>query len=258
MVRNISQIVFQLFQKETLDEVSESELRYFIRQYPYAGTGHLLLAKKLQLEGEKRAFEREIAVTSIYFNNPAWLQFILQEAKGNGDEIVSEAGANNADSFYNTATIRTEPVISADNGYDQPNLNMHDIENDIDEKIVENDPVNAENRSDVAGESETQEDQDNWPGSAGEIEPGQPETTGSLQQQKTGDPGQDLKGEEAGKPQEETDKTPLFYDDGEVFAEFIAEEANEEIRLNEETLNAHSYKPTVDYFHIAQLTIEAS
>jgi hypothetical protein len=30
----------------------------------------------------------------------------------------------------------------------------------------------------------------------------------------------------------------LFYDDGEVFAEFIAEETNEELRLNEETLNA--------------------
>ncbi|HTE27464.1 hypothetical protein, partial [Flavitalea sp.] len=84
MVSNISQIVYQLFQKETLDEVSESELRYFIRQYPYAGTGHLLLAKKLQLEGEKRAFEREIAVTSIYFNNPAWLQFVLQEPNENG------------------------------------------------------------------------------------------------------------------------------------------------------------------------------
>src|SRR5918993_4318833 len=85
MVSYISQIVNQLFQKETLDEVSENEIRYFIRQYPYTGTGHLLLAKKLQLEGEKRAFEREIAVTSIYFNNPAWLQFVLQDANGNPD-----------------------------------------------------------------------------------------------------------------------------------------------------------------------------
>ncbi|MET0243450.1 MAG: hypothetical protein ABW174_08275 [Flavitalea sp.] len=78
MVRDINQIVYQLFQKESLEQVSENELRYYVRQYPYAGAGHLLLAKKLQLAGEKRAFEREVTVTSVYFTNPAWLQFLLR------------------------------------------------------------------------------------------------------------------------------------------------------------------------------------
>ncbi|HMF69857.1 MAG TPA: hypothetical protein VK616_00205 [Flavitalea sp.] len=94
MVSNISQIVYQLFQKETLDEVSESELRYFIRQYPYVGMGHLLLAKKLQLAGEKRAFEREISVTSVYFNNPAWLQFVLRQDKLALSDVFAEDPEN--------------------------------------------------------------------------------------------------------------------------------------------------------------------
>jgi len=94
MVSNISQMVYQLFQKETLDEVSESELRYFIRQYPYVGMGHLLLAKKLQLAGEKRAFEREISVTSVYFNNPAWLQFVLRQDKLALSEVFAEDPEN--------------------------------------------------------------------------------------------------------------------------------------------------------------------
>jgi hypothetical protein len=82
MVSNISQIVRHLFEKDTLEEVPESELRYFIRQYPYSGTGHLLLARKLQLSGEKRAFDREVAVTSVYFANPAWLQFLFYAPGG--------------------------------------------------------------------------------------------------------------------------------------------------------------------------------
>ncbi|RYF99168.1 MAG: hypothetical protein EOO02_17430, partial [Chitinophagaceae bacterium] len=88
MVRDINQIVYQLFQKESLEQVSENELRYYVRQYPYAGAGHLLLAKKLQLAGEKRAFEREVAVTSVYFTNPAWLQFLLRP--DHASEITEE------------------------------------------------------------------------------------------------------------------------------------------------------------------------
>jgi hypothetical protein len=94
MVSNISQIVRHLFDKDTLEEVPESELRYFVTQYPYSGTGHLLLAKKLQLSGEKRAFDREVAVTSVYFANPAWLQYLFYAP---GDAGVEPAPPHPAD-----------------------------------------------------------------------------------------------------------------------------------------------------------------
>ncbi len=90
MVNNIGKILTQFFQRDSLDSLSENELRYFIKQYPYFAPGHFLLAKKLQIAGEKRAFEREVSVTSAYFTNPAWLQYILRDDVLTDHDAVDE------------------------------------------------------------------------------------------------------------------------------------------------------------------------
>ena len=78
---NLSQIIHHFFRKEELEQVSEKELRQFITLYPYSTAGHLLLVKKLKDAGDKRAFEKEVNSAAIYFNNPVWLQWLL-----NGEE----------------------------------------------------------------------------------------------------------------------------------------------------------------------------
>jgi hypothetical protein len=305
MVRNISQIVYQLFQKETLDEVSESELRYFIRQYPYAGTGHLLLAKKLQLDGEKRAFEREIAVTSIYFNNPAWLQFVLQEPNENGSADLQqshlppysskfETQTDSEDVIQRTAITSYEPETNANdesNVVFSPNPDDSGILNNINSAEGSEDPARYNgdgepgiSNEDRPGEPDQNKFVDQEPDSfveikqniTGELEPDSPVETEEniivdIEENKFVDQEPDnVVGTEEERPAGIGENTPddreqnipvhienesteeaaidpvpgsspvekLFYDDGEVFADFITEETNEEIRLSEETLNA--------------------
>jgi hypothetical protein len=289
MVRNISQIVYQLFQKETLEEVSESELRYFIRQYPFAGTGHLLLAKKLQLEGEKRAFEREIAVTSIYFNNPAWLQFVLQEPNGNGSEDPQQPPlpvhpseinrqidfgdeSSKGDTRADEQTVQTagEPkIVLPGDADDSTNYNdivagkpgMQPEEYNVNEQTKptdENIPLvtGSEYNGDEYVASSAEKIPDEIAGKdSGELQPALPDeniavdlTTENSVEVEAALPVENLsvdidklekEEEEAVDPAPAASATKsLFYDDGEVFAGFITEETNEEIRLNEETLNA--------------------
>ncbi|WP_458925669.1 hypothetical protein [Flavitalea antarctica] len=311
MLRNISQIVYQLFQKETLDEVSESELRYFTRQYPFAGTGHLLLAKKLQLQGEKRAFEREIAVTSIYFNNPAWLQFVLQEPNGNGteesrqhalpvlqsetqtesdheiseghsreiseehsavdDEIIEhsaepavvKAGAVDNSVKYNdviTGEARVQPgEYNVDEQPGEPDIDLRQTgENEY------NADAHTENQYNADEHTEKIYNADEQLTSVDETTSGEGATNSDVQQplhdealitespdqykNEAQSPGleeiptadsQLHEIDSAVEPQSQSSHTnTISDDDGSLFAGFIKEETNEEIRLNEETLNA--------------------
>jgi hypothetical protein len=135
MNSTINHIVNQFFQKETIEDVSEDEIRYFIKQYPYAATGRLLLAKKLQITGEKRAFDHEIAATTIYFNNPAWLQFILRP---NDD---SNTTLENGSGYYAVQSAQT------------PGLPEHPAE--IEKKIDSENELQEERDLAVAKEAET-------------------------------------------------------------------------------------------------------
>lgn len=79
---NLRQIIHHFFKKEELEQVSEEDLRKFVELYPYSTAGHLLLAKKLKEAGDKRAFEKEISSTALYFNNPVWLEWLMKEEDG--------------------------------------------------------------------------------------------------------------------------------------------------------------------------------
>ena len=75
----INQIIQQFFRKDSLEQVSEDELRQFVADYPYATVGHLLLAKKESDAG--RANEETLRDTALFINNPLWLQWILDDSK---------------------------------------------------------------------------------------------------------------------------------------------------------------------------------
>ena len=78
MTNQIDHIVEHLFQKKKLDDVSVYELERFIATHPYFAAGHFLLAKKNH-NSDPNHFEENVARAALYFHNPLWLQWLLDQ-----------------------------------------------------------------------------------------------------------------------------------------------------------------------------------
>jgi hypothetical protein len=68
-----------LFQVSTLEAVSREQLETFVEEYPCFGFGHYLLSRKLRAENAEQ-FLTATQKTSLYFSNPFWLQWMLENA----------------------------------------------------------------------------------------------------------------------------------------------------------------------------------
>lgn len=77
MHNEISTITQQLFHKDNLDEVSEEDLDHFISKYPYVAPARFLLAKKKQ-DAVASKPGAEAVTAGLYFNNPLWLTWQLE------------------------------------------------------------------------------------------------------------------------------------------------------------------------------------
>src|SRR3954471_15388906 len=73
-------IVRHLFRVESLEEVSRQQLEELVATHPFFGVGRYLLSRKLQAESADN-FVEETQKTNLYFTNPFWLQWLLQDAK---------------------------------------------------------------------------------------------------------------------------------------------------------------------------------
>lgn len=78
MQQHIQTIVQHFFQKNSLHDVAEADLQQFTADYPYTIIGQFLLAEKMRHDNQE-AFHDQALRTSLYFNNPAWLYWQLQE-----------------------------------------------------------------------------------------------------------------------------------------------------------------------------------
>jgi tetratricopeptide (TPR) repeat protein len=67
-----------IFGKQDLALVSLDEIYEVIREFPSFNAGHFLLAKKLRLQDDP-GYEMESMRTALYFNNPFWLQSLLDD-----------------------------------------------------------------------------------------------------------------------------------------------------------------------------------
>ena len=85
-----SQIIQHLFQVNSLEDVSRERLETFVEEYPSFGIGHYLLSRKLQKE-DAGGFEEKTQLTCLYFSNPFWLQWLLENTDVGGQKIVPEA-----------------------------------------------------------------------------------------------------------------------------------------------------------------------
>jgi hypothetical protein len=98
MNAKIDQLVQSFLQKNTLAECSVSELQNLAEQYPYSSAMQLLFTAKLKTTDSDK-YKLQLQKTSLFFNNPLWLQHLLSEA-GNSASVNAER----------PSTTKTEPA----------------------------------------------------------------------------------------------------------------------------------------------------
>jgi hypothetical protein len=70
-------LVSILFKKNSLQECTTEELSDLTNRYPFFSTAQLLNTRKLKEENNP-SYQQHLEKTSIYFNNPLWLDFVLR------------------------------------------------------------------------------------------------------------------------------------------------------------------------------------
>ena len=86
MNQSMQRAIQHLFQVSSLEAVSREQLQTFVDEYPCFGFGHYLLSRKLQVESSDQ-FLSATQKTSLYFSNPFWLSWMLENA---ADSAVKE------------------------------------------------------------------------------------------------------------------------------------------------------------------------
>ena len=78
MTSGMPSLLDAIFGKQSLEEVSLEEIYSVIEEFPSFNAAHFLLSKKLK-DGNNPAYAKETKKTALYFNNPVWLQLLLDE-----------------------------------------------------------------------------------------------------------------------------------------------------------------------------------
>ena len=103
-------IIQHLFQVSSLEDVRRERLEAFVETYPSYGIGHYLLSCKLQAEGSER-FITETQRTCLYFSNPLWLQWQLQNLDGRTTDAVATPPVET--SYREEPAVEETPVAPA-------------------------------------------------------------------------------------------------------------------------------------------------
>ncbi|MCW3117109.1 MAG: hypothetical protein JWM28_1191 [Chitinophagaceae bacterium] len=135
----VNQLAQSLFKKNSLQECSRWELEILADHYPYFGIAQFLVTGKLKDENAE-TFGRQLEKTSLYFTNPLWLDYVINnqtppsedilerteftetenagsipvEAKEIVPEDIPEAGRT-AEIIEGVSQIEDEPIIPREN-----------------------------------------------------------------------------------------------------------------------------------------------
>jgi len=101
-------IIRHLFRVESLEEVSRQQLEELVENYPSFGVGRYLLSSKLQAEKADH-FSEETQKTNLYFTNPFWLQWLLQE-----DQARSANGLTSISPAVETSSVTEDTSLPAE------------------------------------------------------------------------------------------------------------------------------------------------
>ena len=77
MIQGMPLLLDSLFGSKEFENISLAELEAMVTEFPSFNAGHYLLSKKLKDQQDDR-FDSETRKTALYFNNPLWLQWLLQ------------------------------------------------------------------------------------------------------------------------------------------------------------------------------------
>ncbi|HZE86171.1 MAG TPA: hypothetical protein VE035_17750 [Puia sp.] len=148
-------IIRHLFKVGSLDEVPKERLEELVQEYPSFSVGHYLLSSKLHAE-DAANFTEETERTNLYFSNPFWLQWLLQNAgkkdgvkrswpvaRSNVEPLPAPELDRSEDAFEKltpaerTDTAEKEPIIRAatEEGY----VNAEELE-EVEEEAVASAP----------------------------------------------------------------------------------------------------------------------
>lgn len=88
-------ILQDLFDTTSLQNVSVEQLQQIIYDHPYNGALHFLLAKKLYLLKET-GYKEALQKAALHFSNDLWLHFALNENEETATEVFENTLANEA------------------------------------------------------------------------------------------------------------------------------------------------------------------
>ena len=146
-----------IFGKQDLTLVSLDEIYEVIREFPSFNAGHFLLAKKLKLQDDP-GYEMESMRTALYFNNPFWLQSLLDDGNHfQASESLSQTKeARKEDQFiFEDYPEETLDIIQEESNYtfesytpiEQPVTERDELDEETEEILEEkldSDPVRSE------------------------------------------------------------------------------------------------------------------
>lgn len=118
----INQLVKSLLKKDNLEQCTLEELEQFAERHPYFGAAQLLLTKKLQEEKSER-YDEQLQKTFLFFNNPLWVQHLLNET-GNAEIIIKEVAL--------TETIQEEDPLERE--LSLPEIQIETVKEEKNEK----------------------------------------------------------------------------------------------------------------------------
>jgi hypothetical protein len=87
MNKSMQPAIQHLFQVSTLEDVTLERLEALVEEYPCYGFGHYLLSRKLA-SADTGQFLVTSQKTSLYFSNPFWLQWMLENASAPARTVI--------------------------------------------------------------------------------------------------------------------------------------------------------------------------
>jgi len=114
----IAKTLFQITQKQSMEEVSAAELTQLANHYPYFAPLQVLLAAKLKTENSYEAAS-QLQKAALFGNNPFWLEHGLFNGEAKGITIIhadkTESVAKVDTQYQQAAAVEAapEPVVIA-------------------------------------------------------------------------------------------------------------------------------------------------
>jgi len=127
-------IIKHLFKADSLDEVPRERLEALVEEFPSFGMARYLLSRKLRAE-EATHFVEETQKTNLYFTNPFWLQWLLENdlspAAARSHQPAAEQPVIEEKEIEPIVEQPEEPIV------EQPVIEEREVEQVVEQPVIE-------------------------------------------------------------------------------------------------------------------------